>query len=261
MAAGGVGQHPAHHGGDGDEDGGAVPGDLSHQHLDRGLLGEQDRRGTHREREEEVRPGGVAEDQLGDRQRDVVLPVAQRLVGVAERGVEERPVGLHHRLGDTGGTPGEQPERRVVAVGGGRGDIGGEVEPVVGHRQQAGWRRRGSHRGGHHRAEPGLVDHRLGRGEVEDLGDAPCSELRVHHHHHGRQLQRPEQRTDVLGPVGEQQHDTVLAVNPEVGQSGGEPAGEAFHLAVAVGAVGGAQRDAVAPALTDPVRGGRHRRC
>src|SRR5207244_6433539 len=60
----------------------------------------------------------IAEVELGHRDRDVALRVADDALRVALGRVGERAVRLDHRLGAAGRAAGEEPDRGVVAVGG-----------------------------------------------------------------------------------------------------------------------------------------------
>ena len=111
-----VRDHPVHHGGYVDEDGGAVAGDLGEELVGGAALRKEDGRGPCGEGEEEVRTGGVAEVQPGHREGDVVGRVAQYALRIALVGVGERRVALDHSLGAPGRPAGEKPDRGVVRM-------------------------------------------------------------------------------------------------------------------------------------------------
>ncbi len=223
---GGQFDHRRHHLRRVDEDRRAMPGDPVEEDLGRRVLGEQGRRAADRQREEQVRAGGVAEVELGHRQRDVVLRPAHGPLGVELGGVGEAAVGLHRCFRAPGRAAGEQPDGRVVPVGAGRFEFERTVEvrpvTVVGDDHPVAHGRRSSGRHDRHPG-PGQLDH--GRQPVRRQG-------RVDHDRHGPDLEDPEQRGGVLGRVGQRQDDPLLLADAEVAQQGPELAGQPVEFGV-----------------------------
>ena len=100
-----------------DEDRRPVSRDLREQYVGRAALGKQDARRADRERKEHIRSGGVAEKQLGHRDRHVVRTDAEHAVAIQLCRVDERTMCLHDALGPPGRAPAEQPDRRIVSMG------------------------------------------------------------------------------------------------------------------------------------------------
>ena len=227
------------------------------------MLGEEHGRGPDREGKEQVGAGGVAEEELGDRQGDVVLAVAQGLPGVAVGGVGERPVGLDHRLGQTRGAAREEPDRRVVRTRGdglerlptvpGQSLEGGVPVGIAIHHEKPGLplgrcqRRLEAlpHRAVHHRAGGVTV--------VEKRRQVPRRAARVDHHHHSADAQRAEEGADEPGAVGQGDEHPLLRAHADFEQSATEAVGQRQHLGVGHLAVGEAQSDPVPAPLPDPV--------
>ena len=81
-------------------------------------LGKQDSCRPYRERKEQARPGGVSEEEPRDRDRHVIWPNPERVLCVTPGGVHKGTVGLNDDLRNSGGSPREQPYRRVEELGG-----------------------------------------------------------------------------------------------------------------------------------------------
>ncbi len=223
------------------------------------MFGEENGRCPHRKGEEQVGAGGIAEVQLGHRDRDVVGAVAERLVGVAAGGVDERAMGLHHRLGHPGGAAREQPDGRVIPVAGHRLQAFGILDIDDRHLAARVWFRGDEAGSGFARLRSkGVVlrsggHHRTRRAVGKELGGAILSELGVHHHHHRPGLENPEEGADEVEPVGKRHEYPLLGPNPDVPQSGGIAFGEEIDVFVGGLARLGPHRDAVAVALAESV--------
>ena len=113
-------QHVIDHGGDVDQDGGPELFDPADQRLRGAPLGEQADGRADGKWEQQVRPGGVAEIQLGDRQSHIVRRVLDHLLGIALGGIRERRVCLDDGLGAPRGTAREEPDGRIVPMAGER---------------------------------------------------------------------------------------------------------------------------------------------
>ena len=94
-----------------------VARDRGEDRVGRGALGEEAGAGADREREEQVRAHRVAEEELGHREGDVASVSPSMPLAVGDGGVGVGAVALHDRLRPAGGAAGEEPDRRVVAVG------------------------------------------------------------------------------------------------------------------------------------------------
>ncbi len=234
----------------------------SNSALGRRRLGEEDRRGADGEGEQQVRAGGVAEEELGHREGDVVLAVAQRRLGVELGGVGERAVGLDHRLGPAGGAAGEEPDRRIVAA---RGDVVEVRRQLAGDRLEAGVAAAGRRaadqelgagavfRGGFEGSHQVVPHHgAAGAAGAQQVGERIGLEGRVDHHHDRPELEDAEQGAGVLGPVGQGDEDPLLLTHAQAGESVGEAVGQPLDLAVGELAEGSAQGDPLAAALGDP---------
>ena len=168
---------------------------------------EQHAGGAGGEGEQEIGARRVAEIELGHRERDVVLGVAEDLAGVALRGVDERAVRLHRGLGPAGGAAGEEPDGGVVAVGGEvppglrRRSRGAISQSRAAHDQQR--RRVGSpRRRGAEGVRPLRRHQRHGGAAVlEEILDGVGLELRVDHHYDGADLQDAKQGRHEVRPV------------------------------------------------------------
>ena len=112
----GVRDHVVHHCGHVDENRGAVPFDLREELVGGAALWKQDGRRPRGEREEEIGTGGIAEVELGNRERDVVGRVAEHSLRIALGRVGEGGVALDHALGAAGGAAGEEPDSGVVEM-------------------------------------------------------------------------------------------------------------------------------------------------
>ena len=236
--------------------------DLLEQHLGGRILGEEHRRGTDRERKEEVGAGGVAEVELGYRQRDVVRSVGQRLLRVALGRVGKGVVALHDSFGPAGGAARKEPERRVVGVGGDRFELlfarcrGLGAERSVMDGVGADDQQPRPHRGAFARRLEGgdavTGDHRRPRAAVvEQFGYPVALERGVDHHRNGARLQDAEERADELGAVRQGDQHPLLAPDVEATQRVGESVGEALYLVVGRLAPVQAQRDTFAQSLDD----------
>src|SRR5207245_563382 len=90
--------------------------DLDKQGLGGALLRKQGARRADREREEEIRTGRVAEEQLRHGEGDVALGQTEDALPVALGSIREGAVTLHHGLRLAGRAAGEQPDRGIVTV-------------------------------------------------------------------------------------------------------------------------------------------------
>ena len=240
--------------------------DQLEEHLRRGVLGEEDRGGAHREREEEVAARGVAEEELGHRKGHVRLAVPEGGLGIELGGVGVRAVRLEDGLGPARCASREEPEAGVVAVGGDvletvrrargfpgpRGLARGVGTSVVAHDEEPlEPARLGGGRG------PGLetilVDHRqASSGVVEEVRDLVGLEAGVRHHCRRPRLERPEERADVLGHVRQRYQHPLLRLQAQGSIDVREAIGQGLDVAVEEPLVAGHERDPVALPLADP---------
>jgi hypothetical protein len=199
----------------------------------------EDRRGTHREREEHRVPDPVGEEELGDREAGVLGGDPQHLVAVGLADVADVGVPVHGRLRRTGGAGGVEPQRPRVLVGdrGGAlllgGLLGQGVEVLPGVRRRAG--RRGQ------RTVP--VEHReLDLGSGLEGGADRVGELVGGHDQTGAGV--GQDLTDLR--AGEHRGDRD---GDQAGPEGAEDAGEQLHV------VGGDEHDPVVAAQAEPAVG------
>ncbi len=216
--------------------------DLLEQQLGRGVLGKEHGRRPHGKRKEQVGAGRVAEEELGHGEDDVALTVAHRPFRVQLRGVRVGQVRLHHRLGPAGGASGEQPQGRIVAVGGlVLEDVGdarrqfrerGVRAGVPVHHEQV-LQAAGMGAGRREGLEARRGDHSHRRPRIfEDGADLLRLELRVQHHRHRADLEDAEERLHVRGTVGEGHHHPLLGLDPQAAQDVAEAVGQGLDLAV-----------------------------
>jgi hypothetical protein len=182
------------------------------------MLAEQDGRGAHGEGEQEVRSGGVAEVELGDRHRDVVLPDPEDSFPVALRRVRVRGVGLEDRLRASRRAAGEEPYRGVVPVrpkavaaigrGGQRplelGLAGDEQETEAGRPLGRAVERAGRLR---------FHDRRLRSGVAHEVGGRVVGEARVDHDHDRANLEDSEQGADELRTIVQREDHPLLGLD------------------------------------------------
>ena len=237
-----------------DEDRRAELRDLLEEAIRGASLGEERGRAADREREQQVRSGGVSEVQLRHGQRHVVLVVAQHALRVALRGVGERAVRLHDGLGLPGRTPGEQPDRRVVAVRGERVELRGRPRPrVVEVRipdDEQPLEMGGAGRRRLEGPERVPVHDRDGRPRVPvEVLDRLGLELGVHHHDDRADLDRSEERADEVRAVGKGDHHALLRLDAGLPQRVTEPVRESLHLGVGPLALVREEGGAIAAAL------------
>ena len=114
--AAGVVQHPADHRRHRRQDRRLVALDHVEQRRRLAALAEQRRGAAHREREQQVGPGRVAEEQLGHRDRQVALADAQHLLRVALGVPGQVLLKVDRGLRLAGRAAGEEPDRRIVAM-------------------------------------------------------------------------------------------------------------------------------------------------
>ena len=108
--------HLMHHRGHIDENGRAMAGNLREQGFGRALLVKQHGGSANRKWKDQVRPGGVTEEEFRHGQCDVALDVAHGTLRVELGGVDERAVRLHHSLRAPGGSTREEPDRGIVTM-------------------------------------------------------------------------------------------------------------------------------------------------
>jgi hypothetical protein len=225
------------------------------QVLRRGAIAEQRRGGTDGKREHEVGAGGVAEEQLGHAERDVVGAHLQDPLGVA-LGVEgEVVVQMHRGLGFAGRARGEQPHRRIVSR-----------RVVVGQRRRCAT-------DGVAPVSPGADDaaqefvardqrrDAIGQTNVGDQGARACvlevvlvvavGQLRVHHGDDGADLEPAEERGDELDRIGQADEHAIFDADAERAQRVAHLIGQRLHLAIAVATVVVDDGDVIAAALLD----------
>src|SRR6185369_5967815 len=89
---------------------------LEHR-LGRRALREQGGRSSYRKRKQQIRAGGVTEEQLRHRERDVVFCNAQYLFRVALGVVRQVVMKMNRGFRVTRRARGEQPYRDVIATG------------------------------------------------------------------------------------------------------------------------------------------------
>ena len=178
-------------------------------------------------------------------------------------------MGLDHRLGPAGGAAGEEPDRRVVAVGGNVVEAGVEL---AGDRREAGMT------AGLRAADQELGTvaiaitiaitvtlcglehfHQIVRhhgaaraARAQEMGQRVGLERRVDHHHDRARLEHAKERADVLRSVGQGDEDALLRAHPEADEGLGKAVGELLDLAVGELAKGAPQGDALTTALGDP---------
>ncbi len=120
IMSGGVGviEHRLHHRGYVDEDGGPVARDQLEDQIGRGPVRKDDAAGANAEGEQGREVAGIAEEQLRHREDHVLGTDAQHASRVCVIAEQRAPRRVHARLGLTGATGGELPERDVVGTRG-----------------------------------------------------------------------------------------------------------------------------------------------
>ena len=213
----------------------------------RGRFFEQHGLRAHGEREEQVGTQGIAEEELGDGERDVVGTVTQHPFRVALGGVGVGPVSLDHGLRLARGSPGEEPDGGVVPVRGERvaaprrglepaGGLG-SVHPD--HRPQVPRFPAGRHKG------VGARTRHQGRGGprvLVEIGDLLRRQLRVDHHYHGANLEDTEQRAHECRAVWERDDHPLLGGDLGLAQEMRETARQPVDLRVGHGSLIRTQR-------------------
>ncbi len=212
--------------------------DALEQRSGRGVVLEEDSGASNREREQEIAAHGVAEVELGDRDRDVVLSQAEGRLPVELGAVGERAVGLHHRLGHPCRASGEDPHRRRQSGRvGGRHLVVGQLHPRVCHQ-------RGRHFDTGRLQHPGDVSdmprvhhHRRRPGQACDRAQGGRREARVDLDRHRSEAEDAEEGPDVLQAVGHHHQHPLLHGNAHAGQQRCEARGGSVHLGVGDGDV------------------------
>ena len=196
---------------------------------------EEDHGRAHAEGEHQVRPRRVPEEELGDREADVVLAVASDLERVGLGGVGEVALDVDAGLGLAGGAGGEEPASEVVGAGGldvlelgarltrGHGLLEGhralELPPHhVGHAAVA---RAGEGRGELLR-DGGMDEDRRGLRVLEVVAVVLLLQERIDHREDAAGPQGSEPRLDELEPVGEDEEHALLGSEPVPAQGRAE---------------------------------------
>ena len=218
------------------------------------------RRGAHPDGEGEAVAEPVGVEQLGGGQADVVLADAEHLGGVRLAGVGKVVLEVDDPLGPAGGPGAVEPERRVVAVGVGRGELAGvlgqQLREAVGALGGPADDDQLDPLGMDGQRLPDLVqqlqvdDHGLGVAVGQEVAVVVGLEQRVERDRDHPGADGPQERGHERRAVVLHQQHALLALHPERAEGAPGGAGVIEELLVGGLAGGAAQRDlGAAPGL------------